>query len=510
MKKTVTANISGIVFHIDEDAYDKLNLYLARIREKLATEEGRDEILSDIEGRIAEMFQEKLNTSKKVITIDDVKEVIGQLGEPEQFESTEGETQSNSQSNYYEERTEKRLYRDPDDKYIAGVSGGLGAFFNIDPIWMRIGFVVTTFIYGFGPILYIILWIVVPKARTTAEKLEMRGRKVNLSNIEKTIKDELNDLKKNFKEFSEETKQHFKKKENFKQARNKTASVAADILRALSKVVGVVLILVTFAMIVALISGLYMVPFGIHESTGIWLLSVPEILGALLSSQAWIQATLAALILIIGIPLLWILLAGIRLLFEIKTSSKYLAAFTFILWLAAAGTLALAAVNGVRNFSAEHTVHQENDITTSDWPNIYLKLDEQILLDSGIDQGRNSISTWQMMWSETGNTAMGKPELRIKKSNNDLITLEIIKESRGISPTQARINTESIQYNFLQTDSLLILNPVFYFEKEAGWRNQEVKLELYLPENKIAVLEKNLQRSMRVRYDEDVVRVLKQ
>ncbi len=213
MKKTVTVNISGIVFHIDEDAYEKLNQYLARVRERLATEEGKDEILADIEIRIAEMFQSKLGNYKKVITISDVKEVMDQLGEPEQFEETGESAQQGFQSSYRGERTEKRLYRDPDDKYIAGVAGGLGAFFNIDPTWIRVAFVVFVFLYGFGPLLYLILWIVVPKARTTAERLEMRGEKINLSNIEKTIKEEINDLKTNFKEFSDEAKEHFKKKD---------------------------------------------------------------------------------------------------------------------------------------------------------------------------------------------------------------------------------------------------------------------------------------------------------
>ena len=100
---------------------------------------------------------------------------------------------------------------DPDDKYIGGVCGGLGAFFQIDPTWVRIIFLIGIFA-GFGILLYLILWIVIPKAHTTAEKLEMRGERVNLSNIEKSIKEDLQDIKNNLKDISEETRDAFKKK----------------------------------------------------------------------------------------------------------------------------------------------------------------------------------------------------------------------------------------------------------------------------------------------------------
>lgn len=216
MKKTLTVNISGIVFHIDDDAYVKLDRYLNTIRKHFVSEEGCDEIIAGIESRIAEMFQEKVTSSKQVVSLDDVREVIGQLGEPEQIcgNDDNGGKKSADQPEeprYESYRASKRLYRDPDDKYIGGVCGGLGAYFQVDPTWMRLLFLVAIFA-GFGILLYIILWIVIPRARTTAEKLEMRGERVNLSNIEKSIKEDLQDIKKNLRDISEETRDAFKKK----------------------------------------------------------------------------------------------------------------------------------------------------------------------------------------------------------------------------------------------------------------------------------------------------------
>ena len=498
MKKTVTANISGIVFHIDEDAYEKLGRYLSNVKSHFNAEAGSDEILSDIEGRIAEMFQEKITASKKVININDVNEVITQLGEPEQM--AEPEEEPKSKGPRYEEKAQKRLYRDPDDKYIAGVSGGLGAFFNIDPVWIRVAFVVFTFVYGFGPLLYIILWIVVPKARTTAEKLEMRGEKVNISNIEKSIKEELNELKDNIKEFSEETKQHFKKKEKSKASRDRSAQVAAGLVQVFVKAAGIILILLAFSFLVAIISAIFFLPFGFEISEGIIGTSLPGIFSAFLTSSQWVNLALISIALIVGIPVFWMLMTGIQLLFDIKTTSKYLGLITFIVWLAAVGILSITAVNGARNFTSHHEISSEYVFETTDWPNLYIQLNESGFPHEVIRQNRFQVARWSYLWQESADEAKGIPELRLKPSRNDQIMLEVIKESRGPSLRQAALNAENIDFSFYQSDSLLLLDPVFYFNKVDGWRNQQVKLELSIPEDKVVMLQKNLRKNMWVQW----------
>jgi len=504
MKKTVTANISGLVFHIDEDAYEKLNQYLARVRERLSTEEGKDEILADIESRIAEMFQSKLNNFKKVIAISDVKEVIDQLGEPEQFEDAGESSQANSHSSYRNEKNEKRLYRDPDDKYIAGVAGGLGAFFNIDPTWIRVAFVVFVFVYGFGPLLYLILWIVVPKARTTAERLEMRGEKINLSNIEKTIKEEINDLKTNFKEFSEEAKEHFKKKDKSKPPRESRARVASDIINVFAKAVGIVLIIIAFSLIVAIISGIYMIPVGFQHEYPDWMVSIPEIISAFLASDIWLKPTLIALLVLVGIPILGLLMAGVQLLFDIRTSGKFFGAISLIIWLAALATVALAAISSARNFTADNSTSNLVEFSQSSWPNLYINLDESKIASLNRIEGKNQITTWHSLWNVSDAQATGQPQLLIKRSESDQVTLEIVKESYGITPVRALQNASEINYSFVQKDSLLVLDPFFTFDKIAGWRNQKVLIVLGLPENKIGVVSKSLKRNLTVRWNNEV------
>ncbi len=204
MKKTVTVNISGVVFHIDEDAYEKLNRYLHRLKAYFRREEGGEEIIAGIESRIAEMFQERSKDHSKAINIDDVNEAITQLGEPSQMDSDEkaNSTSSGGNSGIKDDSAPRRLFRDPDNKYIGGVCSGLAAYFNIDPTWVRILFVVLILLAGSTILAYIILWIVIPRARTTADRLSMRGERINLSNIEKAIREDLQDIKKNLEDLS--------------------------------------------------------------------------------------------------------------------------------------------------------------------------------------------------------------------------------------------------------------------------------------------------------------------
>ncbi len=500
MKKTVTANISGMVFHIDEDAYERLGRYLKNVQNHFQPEEGSDEILSDIEGRIAEMFQEKISPHKKVITIDDVREAINQLGEPEQMAEPE-EPQKNRKSKHKQQTGtgQRRLYRDPDDKYIAGVSGGLGAFFNLDPTWIRVAFVVTTFIYGFGPLLYLILWIVVPKARTTAEKLEMRGEKVNISNIEKSIREELEDLKENIKEFSGEAKETFKKKEKTSEKKESKTSNKSGFIAFLGKGAGIVLVFFALLMLAAFISSLFWIPFSIHLSHGLVQLSVPEILTLFLSSPLMEKLALTAFLLILGIPILWIIMLAIKLLFDIKKGMRYPGLITFILWLGGIVMLMIVAIAGARNFAGYYSHTEEHTIDTNDWQQLHLTFDQENLPGNFNYSDFNKVAKWKMHWYSHESDATGVPNLHITTSNDSQAKLLITRKSRGINSSQARMLAGEIEYAFEQIDSLLILDPLFFYPKQNGWRNQDVSLRLSLPQGNRVVLGTDFQKTFPVR-----------
>lgn len=210
MKKTLNINIRGIVFNIDEDAFQKLNDYLGEINRHYKNQVGYEDIVNDIENRIVELFQEKINDKKQVITIADVEEIISVLGHPTDFER---ELQDDTPPGKHENRKgSKRLFRDPDNRVVGGVCSGLGYYFSADPVWFRLAFVLAVIFFGSGILLYLILWIVLPPAKTVTDRLEMQGDPINISNIESAVKEEMSEVKSKLDDLARQARQTFKKK----------------------------------------------------------------------------------------------------------------------------------------------------------------------------------------------------------------------------------------------------------------------------------------------------------
>jgi phage shock protein PspC (stress-responsive transcriptional regulator) len=194
MKKTLSINLSGSVFNIDDDAYQLLKDYLNLIERHFRNEQESKEIISDIEARIAELFKERINDFKQVITFPDVEEVIEIMGQPEEFIDP-GDSQQYQRKEKFGPSGYRRMYRDPDNRLMGGVCSGMAAYWGTDPLIIRIIFIVATLIFLSGAVIYVILWVVLPEAKTTAQKLEMRGEPVNISNIGKAVKEEFEKIK---------------------------------------------------------------------------------------------------------------------------------------------------------------------------------------------------------------------------------------------------------------------------------------------------------------------------
>lgn len=192
MNKTVSINIGGQFFHIDENAFTTLDNYINAIKRSIDTE-GKDEIIADIENRIAELFHQRIQPNG-VIRMETVEEIIAIMGQPEDY--IIGDEKNSSSYNFSDENTQtvrstKKLYRTADQRVLGGVCSGLGYYFNIDPVWIRILFIVLVFFYGVSILIYPILWIIIPKAVSPSQILEMKGIPVNINNIEKEVRDSL-------------------------------------------------------------------------------------------------------------------------------------------------------------------------------------------------------------------------------------------------------------------------------------------------------------------------------
>ncbi len=195
MTQTISINLGGLLFHIDDEAYKILQSYLKSVEKQFVDETEKKEIISDIEARLAELFEERIDRKKDLISTPDVKAVMAIMGEPHDFVDEEEPQPSKKKKYYRSKRTSKRMYRDVDDRILGGVCSGIGSYFQLDPWIFRAIFIVFTFFFLSGFIIYLILWITIPEALTTAQKLEMRGKPINVENIKNTVKEEFENVK---------------------------------------------------------------------------------------------------------------------------------------------------------------------------------------------------------------------------------------------------------------------------------------------------------------------------
>ncbi|SRR6056297_1548240 len=193
MKTMRSVSLAGTVFHIEEDAFSLLKTYLDAVEQNFPEHE-RKEIMQEVESRIAELFSDRIKGDKKIITAKDVNQVIEILGEPKDFANQED---SEEDKNFSTGNETKRLYRDPDNRILGGVCGGMGAYFKVDPILFRILFILIALAGGSGIIIYLILWLVVPEAKTLAQKMEMKGEPFTISNLKEKFKKEYENVKSN-------------------------------------------------------------------------------------------------------------------------------------------------------------------------------------------------------------------------------------------------------------------------------------------------------------------------
>ena len=204
MNKVIQANLAGQPFTFDDDAYDALDDYLHRVSLHFSRKSGQAEIMQDIEARLAELLSQQTK-GRQIVTLQDVQASISTLGQPEDFASDDEESFSGERSHGshdYGPRSQgsarygRRLMRDPEQKTVAGVCSGLTAYFGIpEPIWLRLVFALGTIFTGGGfLVVYVVLWIVMPEARTASDRLAMRGEPIDLESIGRQVERDVNDL----------------------------------------------------------------------------------------------------------------------------------------------------------------------------------------------------------------------------------------------------------------------------------------------------------------------------
>ena len=504
MKKTLTINISGTIFNIDDDAYEKLNSYIDSLRIHFRNQEGKDEILEDIEIRISELLSEKIQEQKQVITIEDIESVIEVLGQPSDF-IDQDEDASTEQSAMYETKATKRLYRDPDHQVLGGVCGGLGAYFNVDAIWFRLLFIILFMIGGSGMLIYFILWLALPKALSTAEKLEMRGENVNISNIEKSIKDELGNIRDKINDITSSTKQSYKKKEP--QVQNVAESFLEILLTILKVFVRIILIIIGVSLLAAgvlIIGSFFGLLFGWHgffmmEGPDMIDISINSVYSLIFPASGAIGLYKLGLILFLIIPFLMIIYNAIRLIFKMDRI-KYIGLAALNLWIFGLILTMVFAFKTVREFKYGTTVTNEIQVQTPSSDKIYLNLQDfnnYNIRQEGTELFR--VDEKKLYISDDGKF-LNNVWFEIEDSDDEFIHIYKHTFSRGKNPPDARNNADMVEYNVISNDSIITFNEFYKLDNDSPWRGQRIKIEIKVPEGKEIIIEDDLEDHMEYHY----------
>ncbi len=492
MNKTVTVNIGGMVFHIEEQAYDKLKRYLEAIKGYFTSSDGRDEIIQDIESRIAEVFTERIGTSRQVVTETDVDAMIDTMGRPEQVAGADDEQSgANTQSNAGPradfgkgadpfQKGYRKLYRDPDDKVVGGVCSGMAHYFGMDPLWLRLIFAILFFGWGTGFLAYMILLIIIPKAKTTAEKLEMKGQPVTIDNIRRTIEDEVDDIRTRLK-----SDHPFVKRSSSGIAR--FFEVLGEIILGAFKLLGKIIAVFILFVLAVVLFALFVTALGINGWVGG--VNLPVYLTDIFLTPTQLNWATVGLCLVIGIPLLALFVNIISGLFKIKAKSRILNYASLSLWIIGVIISIWIGANIAREFRVKDQDEETLALTPVTADTLYLEKLHADNTDEAWDD--NSVFFDGHNWSvgSHGDTLhLSMVELDIQRANGTMFELENITRGRGSDRRTALSNIREINYKFEQQDSVLRFADHYDLNKGTKFRGQHIKLILRVPVGKSVFL----------------------
>lgn len=483
MNKTVSINLGGLFFHIDEDAYQKLNRYFDAIRRSLSPD-GRDEIMSDIEGRIAELLTEKLKNDKQVVSIREVEEVIAIMGQPEDYriddETAEKSTGTNYSSTYnyppYPYKT-KKFYRDGDRALVSGVCAGIAHYFRIDPLWVRIIFIISLFLTFFASLfVYMLLWILIPKAITTTEKLEMTGEPINISNIEKKVKEEIDQVSERLKSMDYD-KMGANARSGAEKLGNGIGYVFMAIFKGIAKVIGAVITICSALMLGGLVVFFIMTLFSDSMTGTPWF--VADNMFNYTETPFWIVGLLC--LFTFGIPTFFLFLLGLKIMVENLKPIGNITRYTLLaVWIISLSASIYLGIRQATEIAHEGKIMKEMPIGLMPGDTLNIKFRYNSLYSKSVDYS----TSFKVTQDSTDNDVIysNNVDLHFMKTDKKQPFMEIEKLAEGSSPAEARKRAEKINYNFELKGNTLTLDNYLLTDLDSKFRMQRVKVYVYLPE----------------------------
>ena len=426
MNKTVNINLGGMFFHIDEDAFQKLTRYFDAIKRSLSNSSGHDEIIKDIEMRVSELLNEKQKSDKHVVGLKDVDEVIAVMGQPEDYIIEDDKT---NQQSYRRSTTTstKKLYRDRDKGMVGGVSSGLGYYFGIDAVWFRLFFVLLVLAgFGAGFLAYIILWIVTPEASTTSEKLEMTGEPVTISNIEKKVREEFENVSEKIKNAD-----YDKYGNQIKTGANKIGNSFGDfiisVFKIFAKFLGILLILSGLTVLFFLLIGIFTLGSGVFIDFP-WQGFIEA--GNFTDYPIWAFGLL--MFFAAGIPFFFLALLGFKLLSPNMKSIGNVGKYTLLaLWLIAVSLAISIGIKQASAFAVDGRVVQKETFNLNPKDTLFIKFKHNDYFAKNV----NDHNGFQVTQDSTGMDVIYSNEVsfKIEKTDEKLPYIQIEKEAKGKS-----------------------------------------------------------------------------
>ncbi|MGA9651717.1 PspC domain-containing protein [Pedobacter sp.] len=480
MEKTIIINIGNTIIHIEESAYELLKAYLNEVKQHFANHADDLEIVTDIENRIAELLFEQLEEQKKqVVDTANVNFVIAQMGRVQDFDTVEeGEEEPVVNTAYQYQITDKKLYRDMDERVIAGVCAGIAHYLNFEARWIRIAAILSVFIGGSGLLVYALLWIIMPKAKSRIEKMEMKGEPANLQGFQKNLDEELLAVKERLTEVNKHAQPLITKFGNFVgEFFEWLGRFMAGTGKVIFKIIAIFIVIIGVLFLLALI-------IGTAAFQGFWDASIYEFFPFSIINEGNRGVILFSAFIVCFIPILALVLFSIRVAFSKQAINKTLSFALLIIWLAGAATVGYQAAK----ISSEFKQHAELTETTE------LKTLPTYIID--IDRSKYFSKEDSVAYHIDGNqrnkividdfedgpfVSPNNVRINIIKSETGVTRLVQKFESQGKTFQSALQNAQNISYTYTAKESSLIFNPRFQLRKGSIWRNQEVWINLEIP-----------------------------
>lgn len=463
------------------------------IKRHFAASSDSHEITTDIENRLAEMFGEMLkNEGKQVIFTSDVTAVIAQMGTLEDF-STETTDDASFSTVFSDNQTERRLFRDPEDHLIGGVAAGIANYFGVEPIWIRLAFVFGIFGAGSGFLVYIILWAIIPRANTRAERMAMKGEKTDLQGFKRNFDEEVKNLRQSLSNANREAKPFLYKIRDFV---GEFFLLLKRFLNGGGKIILKVIAIIIIAVCICVMVGLLitLIVYIANKSVFTHGLSPFNIVNYEFSNILY-----ACGFLVCAIPLLALILFTIQVVFSRSVFGRSFGFILLIGWIAALSTVIYYASKVASDFKSNASFSQNMNIMQSQNQHYYLKLNDVKILtkDDSTTLGikKDDFANRIVLNTNDENDNDINPNnvsLSIEKSENEFPALVESYSSKGSNYQEALLNARNTSYNFIQEDSVIKFDRKLLPVKKALWRDQKIGLTLKLPLNSIITMEENL------------------